>query len=123
MKYISGFLQAGAFLFSGCQYDVESELYPKDPNQTCDTLNVNYATRIEPIIRANCYDNCHAGAAVGGGNIMLEGYTNLANVDGARLYGAISHDPNYSQMPKGGNKLPDCDIVAIKKWLDTGKPQ
>ena len=121
IKYISGLFIASALLFSGCYYDVETELYPKDPTQTCDTLNVNYSTRIEPIIRTNCYV-CHAGTAVAGGNIMLEGYTNLKNFDSARLYGSVSHTAG-SPMPKGGNKLPDCDIAAIKKWIDTGKPQ
>ena len=121
MKYISRFLLAVSCVLSGCYYDVESELYPKDPNQTCDTLNVSYQARIEPIIRTNCYA-CHSGNAVAGGNIMLEGYANLKNVDGARLYGAVSHTSG-SPMPKGGNKLPDCDISAIKKWIDSGKPQ
>jgi len=121
-KYIFGFLLSGPFFLSGCYYDVENELYPVDPNQTCDTVNVGYIARIEPIIRTNCYV-CHAGTAVAGGNIMLEGYTNLKNVDGARLYGAISHAPGYSAMPKGGNQLADCDIKAIKSWIDTGKPQ
>ena len=121
MKYIFGLLLGGSLFLSGCYYDVENELYPKDPNQTCDTLNVSYAVRIEPIISTNCYV-CHAGNAIAGGNIMLEGYENLKNVDGARLYGAISHTSG-SPMPKGGNKLPDCDIAAIKKWIDSGKPQ
>ena len=118
IKYISGILLTGSLLLSGCYYDVETELYPA---QTCDNPDVAYATRIEPIINANCY-GCHAGSAELGGNIMLEGYTNLANVDGARLYGAVSHTSLFP-MPKGGTKLPDCDIAAIKKWIDTGKPQ
>ena len=122
MKYISGLLLSGTLLLSGCYYDVETELYPTDPTQTCDTLNVNYTTRIEPIIRTNCYE-CHAGSAAAGGNIMLEGYTNLKNFDGDQLYGAVSHAAGFSPMPKDGNKLSDCDIAAIKKWIDTGKPQ
>lgn len=121
-KYILGFLLSGTCLLSGCYYDVEDELYPVDPNQTCDTQNVKYTTRVEPIIKAKCY-TCHAGTAAAGGNIMLEGYTNLKNVDGARLYGAISHTAGYSEMPKGGTKLSDCDIKAIKSWLDTGKQE
>jgi hypothetical protein len=120
-KYISGLLLLGSIFFSGCYYDVESELYPINPAKTCDTVNVSYQARIEPIIRTNCYV-CHGGTAVAGGNIMLEGYTNLKNFDGARLYGAVSHTSG-SQMPKGGTKLPECDIKAIKAWIDTGKPQ
>lgn len=121
IKYTLGLLLTGTLFLTGCYYDVESELYPKDPNQTCDTQNVGYAARIEPLIRSNCY-TCHAGNAVAGGNIMLEGYENLKNVDGDRLYKAIAHT-GPSPMPKGGSKLPDCDIAVIKKWIDSGKPQ
>ncbi len=121
-KYITGILFAGTLILSGCYYDVEDELYPKDPlAPACNTDNVGYAARIEPIIRENCYA-CHSGTAVAGGNIMLEGHTNLKNVDSAKLYGSVSHTSNFP-MPKGGNKLPDCDIMAIKKWIDTGKPE
>ena len=122
-KYIFGLLLSSSLLFSGCYYDVESELYPKDPIQTCDTLNVTYTARIEPIIRSKCY-SCHAGTADAGGNKMLDEYTKLRAVaEGGRLYGTVAHQAGFSQMPKGGNKLPDCDIKAIDRWIKTGFPQ
>lgn len=51
---------------------------------------------------------------------MLEGHTNLQKVAvNGRLYAAISHT-GPSPMPKGGNKLSDCDIQLIKSWIDNG---
>lgn len=124
MKYlIISILTLTGLSLTGCYYDVESELYPKDPNAaTCDTLNTTYTAKILPIIQTNCYI-CHSGTAVAGGNVMLEGYTNLQKVaaDG-RLYKAVSHAPGVSAMPKGGNKLSDCDIKVIKTWIDNGIP-
>ncbi|HSI91454.1 MAG TPA: c-type cytochrome [Adhaeribacter sp.] len=108
---------------SGCYYDVESELYPAPAGTACDTTNIGYQARIEPIIKSQCYA-CHAGTADAGGNKMLEGYANLKAVaETGRLYGAVAHQAGFSAMPKGGNKLPDCDIKAIKNWIDAGYPQ
>lgn len=110
-------------LLSSCYYDVESELYPPSTATTCDTVNVTYSGQVQPVIESNCY-TCHsnAAAAAAGGNVMLEGYANLQRVASeGRLYRAISHT-GPSPMPKGGNKLPDCDIRVIKKWIDNGIP-
>ncbi|MFC5269742.1 c-type cytochrome [Adhaeribacter terreus] len=120
-KYIFGFLVSGTFFFSGCYYDVESELYPKDPNQTCDTLNIGYQARIEPIVKNNCV-TCHSGSGASG-NVSLDSYQGVKDATISRnLYGAISHTSS-KPMPQDGNKLPDCDIIAIKKWIDSGHPQ
>lgn len=105
---------------SGCYYDVESELYPQNLNPvSCDSTASTYQAHVLPIIQANCY-SCHAGNAEAGGNIRLEGYANLQRVasDG-RLYRAVSHT-GPSPMPKGGNKLSDCDIATINRWVQTG---
>jgi mono/diheme cytochrome c family protein len=120
-KYIFGLLLSSMVGFSGCYYDVESELYPKDPNQTCDTLNVGYQARIEPIIKNNCI-SCHTGSGAGG-NVNLDSYQGVKDATLSRnLYGAVSHTTD-KPMPQGGNKLPDCDIKAIKKWIENGHPQ
>lgn len=120
-NYLFGLLLSGTLLFSGCYYDVESELYPKAPNQACDTLNVGYQARIEPIISSNCL-SCHTGTGAGG-NVSLENYEAVKQAATSRnLYGTVSHTSD-SPMPQGGDKLPDCDIKAIKKWIGSGYPQ
>src|SRR5690349_8128887 len=120
-KYIMGLLFGGTVLLSGCYYDVESELYPKDPNQTCDTLNIGYQNRIEPIMKSNCV-SCHSGSGASG-NVSLDTYENVKQATISRnLYGAVAHTSS-KPMPQGGNKFPDCDIKAIKKWMEANHPQ
>lgn len=105
----------------GCYYDNEEYLYG---NSTCDTSGVTYSGDVWPVINANC-TGCHSGAAPSG-NIALENYDQIkakalipAGQSGS-LYGAISHDPGNSAMPKSGAKLPDCNILKIKTWIDNG---
>lgn len=121
MKYYTLLLVfLAGFGLTGCYYDVESELYPAGNCATTPAI-VSYQTNVMPIIQTNCYV-CHsnAAAASSGGNIMLEGHTNLQKVAvNGRLYAAISHT-GPSPMPKGGNKLSDCDIQLIKSWIDNG---
>src|SRR5688572_11658562 len=121
MKYYTLLLVfLAGFGLTGCYYDVETELYPASPCNTIPTI-VSYQTNVMPIIQANCYV-CHSNATApsSGGNIMLEGHVNLQKVAAnGRLYAAISHT-GPSPMPKGGNKLPDCDIQLIKTWIDNG---
>ena len=106
-------------LFSGCYYDVEEELYPT--NGVCDTTNVTYSSTIAPILNSSC-NSCHSGSAPSG-NIDLSNYSNVKlQADNGALYGSMSHDPNWSQMPQGGNKLDDCTLQKVKVWIDKGVP-
>jgi hypothetical protein len=106
-------------LFSGCYYDVEEELYPN--TGICDTTNVTYAATIAPLLNQNC-NGCHSGAAPSG-NIDLSNYANVKIcADNGSLYGSMIHDPNWSQMPKGGSKLDDCTLLKVKTWIDNGCP-
>jgi len=41
-------------------------------------------------------------------------------VDGGNLFGAITHNPSRSPMPKDGAKLDTCSITKIKIWIDKG---
>ena len=63
---------------------------------------------------------CHNSAAPQG-NINLDSYQNVAQyVKTGSLYGSITYNPTYSAMPKGGNKLDQCDIDKVKAWIDAG---
>jgi hypothetical protein len=111
-------LAAVTFLQS-CYYDNEEDLYPTPP--ACDTTNVSYANDVWPIISSNC-TGCHSGGAPQG-NISLENYDDIVvAANNGSLLGVIRHDEGWSPMPKGGAKLPDCDISKIEKWVDDGTP-
>jgi len=103
-------------LFSGCYYDNELELYGAP---SCDTTAVSYSLFVENIMSDNCYV-CHSAAANFGG-VTLEGYdATKVYVNNGRLLGAIKHAPDFSAMPQGAPKLPDCTINKIEAWIDAG---
>ncbi|MFC1732388.1 hypothetical protein ACFL6I_18950 [candidate division KSB1 bacterium] len=85
----------------------------------CDSINVTYSGTVWPIVQNYCF-GCHSGTTPQG-NVSLDSYFTVAGAanDGS-LYGAISHSPPYSFMPKNGQKLNNCNIAQIKKWIDEG---
>ena len=92
------------------------------PPGTCDTVNMQYAAHIAPLIQTNCF-SCHSTANMAISGISLEGYANLkARVDDGRLLGAITHAAGFSPMPKDMAKLSDCNINRIRGWINRGAP-
>jgi len=116
-----GVLVSGIALVQGCYYDVEEELYPANTT-SCDTSNVTYNNSVKSIIDANC-NVCHSQASAQGG-VVLDSYTTLKDfgISGA-LLASIRHETGYSAMPKDGNKLNDCNIAKIEKWVATAYPE
>jgi hypothetical protein len=112
-------------ILAGCYYDNEEELYP-DQNSNCDTTNVTYSQTVYPLISSNC-TGCHSGQAPEA-NILLTDYATIsaqaaiAAGQFGSLYGAISHDPGNSPMPKNSAQLTDCEIKQVKVWIDAGRP-
>ncbi len=108
-----------SFSFSGCYYDDEETLYALINPPACDTTNVTYTNDIIPILERECY-TCHGSSAPGGGYI-LNTYTGLSvSVNDGSLLGAVAHETGFSNMPKGGNQLLDCDIQFIRTWINQG---
>jgi mono/diheme cytochrome c family protein len=113
------------FVATSCYYDNEEALYPTaNTVRDCDTAAITYTANIVPIITGKC-NTCHsvASSSSSGGNIVLEGYSNLQKVAAnGKLLGAISYAPGYSQMPKNANKLSYCEITAIRRWIESNTP-
>ncbi len=86
----------------------------------CDTNNYTYSGAIEPIMQSYCV-GCHYSASVPGGS--LADYLHVMNsaVNG-NLIGDIKHLSGFNPMPQGGNKLSDCEIRQIEKWVEAGAP-
>jgi len=85
----------------------------------CDTSNITYSGTIAPILQTNCI-GCHSSAGTGGG-ILLNTYSGVKNqVSNGRLWGDINWQPGFSQMPKTGSKLSECDITRIGIWIQQG---
>jgi len=107
------------FVLTACVYNDEETLYGVVDPSGCDTLETSFSGRILPILEANC-TGCHSGAFPSN-NMDLTTYENVRvpALDG-RLRGAIAHEPDWSPMPKGGDQLPLCDILAVTAWVNQG---
>lgn len=88
-------------------------------DEGCDTSNISFAQNIKPIIRTKC-TGCHSTSTPLGG-VILETHAQIkASGTNGSLMGTILNKPNYNLMPPSGGKLPDCEIVKIRKWIDNG---
>lgn len=83
----------------------------------CDTTIFTFSGAVNPIIDQHCV-GCH-NASLSSGGVRLDTYEYIAAIasDG-RLIGTITHTDGFPKMPFNGNKLPDCKITQIKKWID-----
>jgi predicted CxxxxCH...CXXCH cytochrome family protein len=85
----------------------------------CDTTNVTYGTHIKPLMEGFCV-SCHfTGNATA---YTLDNYNGVvAAVNSTKLIPSVKFtgDP----MPQGGQKLSDCNIIKIEKWIAAGMPQ
>jgi cytochrome c553 len=87
----------------------------------CDTANYSYSSRIKPLMITWCV-GCHNSGSAGGG-YDLSTYSGVSSsVVSNRLPGALQHLTGFSPMPKNTNKLSDCDINAVLKWINVGYP-
>lgn len=85
----------------------------------CDTSSFTYSAVVAPMMATYC-NGCHNPSSLGGG-INLSTYTALkTQALNGKLVGSITHATGYSAMPKSGNKLLDCQIRQVQKWIQAG---
>jgi uncharacterized membrane protein len=89
----------------------------------CDTTAFTYSASIQPILALHC-NGCHSGSTASGG-INYSAYAGIkATVDNGKLWASISHASGVKPMPypQGSQKLDDCDMIRIRKWIEAGAP-
>lgn len=85
----------------------------------CDTNNFTFTADIKPIMDKYC-KGCHSGSGAYAG-IVLDNYTDVAtSTKDGLLLGSIKHEFGFKAMPQGGNKLSDCEIRQVEKWIESG---
>ena len=90
-------------------------------NGGCDSTQAAFAATIQPILNTACR-GCH-NANLASGGIRLDNHAGAAAAAGSgQLLGAIRHDAGFTPMPQGGNKLNDCQIAQISRWVANGTP-
>lgn len=91
-------------------------------NTGCDSNNFSYTTAIRPLADQYC-KGCH-NASLASGGVTLDTYAGIKAVAlNGRLLGAVKHMPGYKPMPQGGNKLSDCQLRQVEKWVAAGAPE
>jgi cytochrome c553 len=89
----------------------------------CDTAGtISYTTQVKPLIISRC-NSCHEGAALSGGGINLSSHAGLKSsaLDGS-LMGSVLHQSGFSAMPQNSNKLSNCNLAVLQKWVNAGAP-
>lgn len=87
----------------------------------CDTTDFKYSTAIKPLLATKCV-GCHNSASLGGGVDLASYATVKTSALSGKLLGSVKWTAGISAMPKGGVKMPDCEITQIQKWINAGTP-
>ena len=63
---------------------------------------------------------CHNSTTATSG-VILDNYSGVKTVAAnGKLLGVIKRLPGFPAMPKNGNKLSDCQIRQLEKWIAAG---
>ena len=94
------------------------EVTPAAVQIPTDSVSIAEGKRLASI---HC-TGCHGGSFPSAG-IDLSNYNGVQAVAASgQLMGAVTHAPGYAPMPQGGNKLSECEITQLQKWVDSGTP-
>lgn len=86
---------------------------------SCDTSSYKFGAEIWPILDMRC-KNCHSGPNPDA-SLRIENYNDVKfMVDLDVLLPVIRWEPNVVPMPYLANKIPDCEILLIEKWIASG---
>lgn len=107
--------------FQSCYYDNEEELYPQSGN--CDTAAITYSGKIAPMVASRCaLSGCHGSGSLNGDFSSHGTFKAFLDAKKTNFIGAINHQQGFSAMPKGGLKMPACDIRYFETWINNGYP-
>jgi len=111
-----------ALLFSvlSCEREEVVGDVPLDCQSPIETPS--FANDIVPVLQRECY-SCHSNENHDflGEGINLGGHQNVfPYIKNGKLLGSIKHEDFCLPMPLNGNKIPDCDIENIERWILQG---
>jgi hypothetical protein len=90
-------------------------------SNSCDTSLFTYSNAVQPTLSLHC-TGCHNNTTQGGG-VNLSTYNGVQTVAlNGKLAGSINWSTGFVPMPQGGQKLNDCNIQQITKWINAGAP-
>jgi mono/diheme cytochrome c family protein len=112
------------FFVFACKHNPDEYVNPQPPvidppidTILCDSSNVTYPGVVYPILEAYCI-SCHSGPTPSGA-LDFTDYGDVAYIaQSGSFLGSIKHLPSYSPMPQGGDKISNCEIALIEKWIN-----
>lgn len=85
----------------------------------CDTAMVTFSGHVLPMLQANC-TKCHNDKKAAA-RVNLSNYEGVKKVsDEGELMGTVTHSKGFKAMPKKADKLSDCQIAMLQKWVNEG---
>lgn len=89
--------------------------------EVCDSVNVSFKDDIMPMLDNYCRA-CHSGSQPQGKSLLIDYPTVKAVVEGGRFMGAVEHMDGFLPMPQNADKLSDCNLGMLRKWINDGMP-
>lgn len=93
------------------------------------TGTVTFSKDINPLLTQNC-SPCHQGEDLPDDGHLSDGpipfvdnYDKAKQLIGDMITRVELPENSFRFMPRGGHKLSDAEIQALKKWMDEGMPQ
>lgn len=103
-------------LFSSCVYD---NLEDVADQKVCDTIDVTFSGSVQPILNNYCLECHYDGNELNG--VSFSTYESLkASVDSVILLGTVEQKPGFNPMPKGRERLNECDLRVLEIWIEKG---
>jgi hypothetical protein len=85
----------------------------------CDSSQFTFSKSILPLMNKYCV-GCHS-ASNPSAAVDVSSYSGVKVSISKGLMTSINQNGNFP-MPKGGNKLSDCEINQVKRWINAGAP-
>jgi len=86
---------------------------------SCDTSVYTFSSAISQIVENNCV-GCHGSTNPSAG-ISLTTYNEIEQyANSGALFGAINHENGFVAMPYNSEKLSECEVTQVRKWIDNG---
>jgi hypothetical protein len=112
-------IKMGAPNSNGCTITIGGGGTGGGTGSGCDSSRFTFSGTIQPMLNTYC-KSCHTTGS-GAKGVTLDNYNGVKAVAGdGRLIGVVKRLPGYTPMPQGGDKLSDCNIMLIEKWIASG---
>ena len=89
---------------------------------TCNTDNITYTNTIASLTASCAVSGCHNAGSTNGSGSLANYADAKAFMAKGRTIGALRHEAGFVAMPQGGEKMSDCNISKIEKWIADGFP-